>query len=144
MQFMPGEILVMESNPKGLTLTTHRVRSHHEGGGQGDVVSIMLEEIASCAITRRSSPLFLIIAGIVAIGTLFVASSTRNPGEILLVGGGLTLVSVFLYFVTRRQTIEIASAGATIRQSVASMKIEQVLEFVNCIEEAKNIRYLKS
>ena len=143
MQFLPGETLVMESDPKGLTLTTHRVRSHQEGGGQGDVVSIMLEEIASCAVTRRSIPIFLIVAGIVAIGTLFLASDAWNPGGILLVGGGLTLVFVFLYFVTRRQTIEIASAGATIRQSVVGMKMEQVLEFVNCIEESKNRRYLK-
>jgi hypothetical protein len=54
MNLMPSEKVLLESTGKDLILTTHRVRYEYEALGFGEVRSIMLEELASCAIVPAS------------------------------------------------------------------------------------------
>lgn len=50
---LPDERLLIETEPKGLALTTHRARSEVREQGRVIIKSIMLEAIASSAITRE-------------------------------------------------------------------------------------------
>jgi hypothetical protein len=142
MQLLTDERIILESDPRALTLTTHRVRYEYNRTGRGEVISIMLEEIASCAIARRSRPLLLIIAAIIFLLALVLATTSQYRSNVFFVGGlivsGLLVVA---YSLTKQQVLEIASAGASIQQATASMKMESVVDFIDAVEEAKNERY---
>ncbi len=50
MNLLHGENTLMESNGKNLILTTHRIRYEIQSFGRAVVKSIMLEQLASCAL----------------------------------------------------------------------------------------------
>lgn len=136
MNLMPGEKILLESDGKGLVLTTHKVRYEYEGVGFGEIRSIMLEELASCAMTRSSNPIFLIVAAI-----CFIAGVAIGRASIV---GGVILALIFLviFFATRKQALLLASAGATITFDTRGMSPEDVKKFIDRTEAAKNERYL--
>ena len=139
---MQNETVLLETEGKRLILTTHRVRYQTEAMGSAEIKSIMLEELASCAMVRSSNIILLILAGIcLALGVLVAASGPRNEGA-LLVGVLLALVFVIAYFASRRQVLALASAGTTISVNAQGMKLEAVKHFIEQTEAAKNSRYL--
>jgi len=144
MKLLAGERALREAGEPGgihFVLTTHRVRLEKQGIGQGQLVSIMLDEIASCAITRRSQPVILVIGAIFAILGVGYGFSTDRPAALFfgLVLGGLCLG---LYLLTRQMVLEVGSADATIRLNIGGMSFASVVEIVDAIEEAKHRRYL--
>jgi hypothetical protein len=60
------------------------------------------------------------------------------------VAGGFILALIFLiiYFVTRKQSLLLASAGATITFDTRGISPENVKKFIDRTEAAKNDRYL--
>ena len=62
MKLMPNESILLESERKMLILTTHRIRYQSEAVGSAEIKSIMLEELASCAMVQSSSVALLLIA----------------------------------------------------------------------------------
>ena len=91
---------------------------------------------------RRSRLVFLVIAALIALGTVFLAADSYDATTILVVGGVIAILFVVFYFASRRQVIELASAGAAIRQDTAGMNLDTALTFIDTVEEAKNKRYL--
>jgi hypothetical protein len=136
MNLMPSEKVLLESTGKDLILTTHRVRYEFEALGFGEIRSIMLEELASCAMTRTSKPIFLIIAAICFLAGLSIGRGLSAGGIVL------ALIFVVIYFVTRKQSLLLASAGATITYDTRGMSPEDVKKFIDRTEAAKNERYL--
>lgn len=136
---LPSEQVLLESKGKTLILTTHRVRYDSQRMGGGEIISIMLDELASCAMIRRSKPILLILAGAFLLISLYLYSQYQQG----LASFGLlvTAALVVSYFVTRRQIIELASAGASIRVNTSGMSIPAVRGFIDTAEEAKNSRY---
>jgi hypothetical protein len=140
MKLLPGERILYEKTFDGtLKITTHRVRYKRQGGGRETIKSIMLEEVASCAMTRRSQPLLLLYAalcilggviGIIQVGWVFVL--------VLLFG----LVMVIAYFLSRKQLVAIASAGTTIFWNTKGRAVANFHELFDNVESAKNGRYL--
>ena len=142
MKLMAEEKLLLESDDKELILTTHRVRLESESLGRARIVSIMLDQLASCAITRVSHPIFLILAGICfVVGALFAANGRNNEGA-LIVGIVLPLIFVVIYLANRQQVLALASAGATINVNTQGMTLDAVKAFIDRTEVAKNARYL--
>ena len=135
MNYLPDERMVLESN--SLTLTTHRVRFAAQAVGSGTIKSIMLEELASCALIARSQPGFLIAAAI-----FFALGVIAGRSETLILGTVVALVCVAVYFATRKQTLMIASAGTTIYYNTQGMNRADIEKFIDRTEEAKNDRYL--
>jgi hypothetical protein len=135
MNLMPSEKILLESDGKGLVLTTHRVRYEFEALGSGEIRSIMLEELASCTMTRTSNPIFLIIAAICFVAGVYI-------GRDAFVGGVLALIFLVIYFVTRKQSLLLASAGATITYDTKGMSPAEIKKFIDRTEAAKNERYL--
>src|SRR6266511_1092753 len=100
---LQNETVLLESAGKTLILTSHRVRYQTEAMGSAEIKSIMLEELASCAMVRSSNIILLILAGICLIlGVLVAASGPRNEGA-LIFAVLLAVVLVFGYFASRRQ-----------------------------------------
>ena len=140
MKILPSEQVLLKSPGGSLILTTHRVRYETQAMGSGEIISILLEELASCAMVRASQPVLLILAAIA-----FVLGAVGN-----LLGGGLgsltigvivAFLFVIFYFGSRRQVLSLASAGATIQVSVVGWEMEMVKDFIEQAEEAKNARY---
>ncbi len=142
MELLPGETILLESDPEGLTLTTHRVRSEARGWAGKEVVSIMLDEIASCSITHSSSPILLIFAAIALLGGFIAPMNSRSNTETLALGIIIAMILVIAFYVTRQQILTIASAGNTINRSIKGMSMQTATHFIDTIERAKNERYL--
>jgi hypothetical protein len=143
MNYFPGETLLIESDNKVLALTTHRVRYDAIGRGGGwadrtELVSIMLEEVASCAITRTSYPILLLLA----LAGLVLA---LLADDMAIIGVALAVLFAGGFFLSQRQVLLIASAGGKIQVNTAGMSLQSVREFVDEIEKAKNQRdYIES
>ncbi|HEU0086436.1 MAG TPA: hypothetical protein VFQ77_02080 [Pseudonocardiaceae bacterium] len=129
------------ANISDVILTSHRVRLTSQAVGSNEVISIMLDELASCGLTRTSKPIFLILAGISALFGIYLASGFGGNAVSTL---SLMLVAAFviLYFATRRQELGLASAGDAIRVQTQGIRADAVVEFIDAVEEAKNARYL--
>lgn len=139
---MPDERLLIETEPKGLALTTHRVRSEAREQGRVIIKSIMLEEIASSAITSTANPILLALAALAAAAG--IGFGTQMPDGHFVIAGGIVVGALFVigYFASREQVIQIESAGATIRKSIRSNNLRRAREFLEAAERAKNERYL--
>jgi hypothetical protein len=141
MNLLPQETLLLESDNKTLKLTTHRVRYEASAGGEMQIKSMMLEELASCAVTRTSQPILIVLA-VVCLLIGGVVSAQNNQPPAIIAGVVIGLIFVALYFGTKQQFLALASAGTTIRVNAKGMKVETIRGFVDAIEGAKNDRYL--
>lgn len=106
------------SNRRGLILTTHRIRYQSEVWGSSQIKSIMLEELASCVVTRSSNPVLLVSAALCFLVGIINATHNRDAAPPLI--GALVLASVLvrIYFATRQQILLLESGGTTITARV--------------------------
>jgi hypothetical protein len=145
MRVLPGEHVLYESESTKngtLTVSTHRVTHEQHGVGQGTIKSIMLEEVASCAMMRQTYPALLVLAVIsVVVG---VIANLQDRRDLAPVGIGLLIgvVLVLCYFGKREQGVTIASAGATIFFNTVGWTLAEVRELMDEVDGAKNARYL--
>jgi hypothetical protein len=136
MDLLPAEKELMRSPGGKLVLTTHRVRYERQVIGAGVFTSIMLDELASCAVVRASYPLLLLLSLLAVVGGYYLGG-----GGSLMSGLVVGVLLVILYFYSRRQELALASAGATIRVRLVNMDMAAVKNMVEQIEAAKNARY---
>jgi len=120
-------------------VTTARVRSYADGVGNSSMVSLMLDEIASCSVTSLSKPSLLAVAAIVAVASFALSGEGRVRMWGLLLAAGFAVA----YFLTRRQVIAIRSAGASINIDVAGTDERVAYDLIDAIEAAKESRALK-
>jgi hypothetical protein len=138
---MQGETVLVKVAGNRLVLSTHRVRYETEDMGNAVLKSIMLEELASVAMVRTSNVVLLILAGISLV--LGVAISAGNQAqEPFVIGAVAAAIFAVLFFASRSQVLSLASAGTTITVSMQGMKPDDVKEFIERTEAAKNARYL--
>jgi hypothetical protein len=136
------ERILFESDSQFFVLTTHRIRLETSAWGISQITSIMLEEISSCANTRTSKPLLLVLATLFFLAGAYASFNAIEPGPALIGAIVITAIFVIIYVLTRRQILEIASAGATMRLRIEGMSIDEVKELIDRIEIVKNERYL--
>jgi hypothetical protein len=141
MNHFPDEKVLIESDNKTLVLTTHRVRydAIGKGGGWADrteLVSMMLEELAACAITRLSYPVLLLLA----LACLLLALVVEDRA---IIGVALAIFFVGGFFLSQRQVLLLISAGGgKIQVNTGGMTLQAVRDFVDEVEKAKNQRFL--
>jgi hypothetical protein len=138
----PNEQVLFKSPGGGLVLTTHRIRHEMQHGGSRVLISIMLEEVASCGVFRVHQPVLLAIAAISFILGVVVSSTSGGSGDAVIIGVLGALVLVGFYFASRQHVLVLGSAGATIRADVRSLTPDIVRDFIDRLEFAKNSRYL--
>ena len=132
MELLPGERKVSESTDGAVVLTSHRVR-RDQGG---ELVSISLEQVASCSLGTRSHPILQVLAAIVWLGSFQFAGEHMGTLPFLigaLVGAGI----VGLFVMSRTQVIVIASAGESMRIRTRGMSREACVQFIDDLEGAK-------
>jgi len=142
MKLMADEKILLSSNDGELVLTNCRVRLESQSFGHAQIVSIMLEELASCAITRISHPVFLAMAVVCFLGGGLITANGHGNDSALLAGIVLAVVFVLIYLLNRQQVLALASAGATIKVNTQGMKLDGVKAFIDRTEVSKNARYL--
>ena len=141
MNYFPDEKVLVEADNNTLILTTHRIRydAIGKGGGWADrteLVSIMLEEVGACAITRLSYPLLLLLA----LGGVLLAILVEDRA---LVGIALAVLFAGGFFLSQRQVLLItATGGSKIQVNTGGMALQAIRDFVDEIEKAKNQRFM--
>lgn len=136
----PDEKVVVQSNDKSATLTTHRICYESKEWGKAYNQNIMLEHITSTENMYTQNSLFLIIGCIllivgVLIGEMNLSNKPIGMGCILF-----ALLLILIFFFTRRNTIIIGSPSTKMRINVNGMHRDKVLDFINTIEQTINNR----
>jgi hypothetical protein len=147
MKLLKNEAFLYRSEDDDVILTTHRVRS----GGDSEFTSIMLEQICSIVVERKTNRWWM-IAALVAFGIaayLGITAYSYVPlapySEYQGVAIGAAVIGAllfFAYFATRVTVAEIASAAAAIRFQGSGRHMAGILELMELLESAKNERYL--
>ncbi len=140
MNFLKDESVITASNDNAVTLTTHRIRANFGNNRDSSLVSIMLEHVSSIQLTTRSYPIFLGIGFfLVVAGAAFSQNSyNQSGGEGLIVAG--VIVAILYFFVKQHTCVINSDGGAKIVFTTSGMKREQLLTFIDKIEEAQSIR----
>jgi hypothetical protein len=135
MTLFEGEQILLRTKGDHLLVTTHRVRDESES----EFTSIMLEEVCSVRTTKTAHRWLLVLAAplIALVAYSAVAFTHHEISPTLAVIAGVLVVA---YFVTRYSVVEVASAGARIRFEMS--RANEVAEFVDTVESAKNARYM--
>ena len=136
----PDEQLITQSNDNAVTLTTHRICYEYKEWGRSYNQNIMLEHITSSENKYNTQIWLLIISILSFIGSLVCASGGNTEG--FRVALFITLCCLALYWITRSNVIIIASPSTKMMIKATGMKREQVLEFINKVEQAKHKRLL--
>jgi hypothetical protein len=133
---LPGEDVLLETNKKTLTVTSKRVRYDNPSIGAGDLMSIMLTQVASVGIVTRAKT-WLLLLGIVLLfagGSFALQDRTRDLMLPSLVIGAICTIAFLL---TRSHVLRIASAGDAIVVESRGIKREEIIKIVDTIEAAK-------
>jgi hypothetical protein len=139
LNLFPDEQIVTQSSDGAVTLTTHRICYEYKDWGRSYNQNIMLEHITSCENYYNTQVWLLVLSGICFVGGL--AGANSNTGA--LTGGVLAaLIFGLLYWLTRKNLIIIASPSTKMLIKVTGMKRDQVLNFINNVEQTKHKRIL--
>jgi hypothetical protein len=108
----------------------HSLRYDAHGIGRGSIISIMLDELSSCAMVRRRCPALLVLAAITGIIALSPGANGYNPSP-MFVFGIATAISLAAYFLTKQNVVEFASSGASIRLTIGALSAGAIRPFIN-------------
>lgn len=139
-RLLPGESALASMGGDGMVLTTHRLRYRREEFGRTALVSLMLDELASFALTSLTKPILLVIGLVIGVVSLLLMSISFKGGGY---GCVITACFVFAYLLTQRRVLAFGSAGAAIEYVVADMSEDECRDFLERVEHAKNNRYLR-
>ena len=135
-QAIKGERLL--TSQAGVALSSVRVTFEQEGWGQRRFTSIMLEDVTSCRLVHRSSPLWLVLGPL----GMIVSLGWRDDPRSITVGFVALVACLVVYVMSRRQVMFIKSPSDSIEAATDSQTFETIEAFLNAIQEAKNERYL--
>ncbi|NOQ26996.1 MAG: hypothetical protein GQ564_16670 [Bacteroidales bacterium] len=129
--YFNDEKLVSEADNKLVTLTSHRIRMNTGN----KIVSIMLSQVSSIEIHYVTNILYLIIAAIGAVGGIIL---TISEGDVsgLIIGGVIAAIFYFAFVKTKKHTLSIESPSNKIEIMIKGMSHENILGFVNDVEQA--------
>ena len=148
MQLLQDEKILVTTEHDLLVLTTHRVRYNHRRWDRAQAVSIMLEEVSSCAVGFNSRIDLLISAALALVLALFCwvqgpeYMNSFLTGALAFFFGCLFAVLISRYLVSRRKLLSIHSAWGAIVAPLLGMTFEQGQRFIHSLEAAKNARRL--
>jgi uncharacterized membrane protein (UPF0136 family) len=139
MKLMHGEKVLREAGSNGLIVTTHRIRLEKSSTGFRQIKSIMLEEIASCEVKRTSDTSLIVLAVLFVAGGLLGTMITQQQ-VFIIIGGLLGIIGLCWYFVSRKQSLIIKSAGESIQAGTQGIGVGGLRDIIDTVEAAKNTR----
>ena len=132
-QLFQGERVIARSDGDTLVLTNKRVRYSEIRNHQLYVVSILLQNVQSIDIRYRSKLAFLVVSLVLFYFTLLGSGSQLMNIFNFILAAGLLIY----YFTTIQHVCAIhAGKGESITFKADLMKEEELLAFVNTVEEA--------
>jgi hypothetical protein len=137
MKLLPNERTLISTNKNLLILTTHRVRIDGRSSAKSQLLSITLDSVVSCGVVTRAYPTLLLLSSLLAIVGGLNLNNGRG-GEAL--GGPLLAVAAvcaILYFASRSALLTINAARGAIRVPVSGMGHDELVAFIDAVEEAK-------
>jgi len=141
----PDEEIVSQSSNGTVTLTTHRICYEYKGWSKAYNQNIMLEHITSCENYYKTQSWLLYIGGLCLLFGIIASWTSRSSlaaQEISL----LVFIAIFcgiLYQTTTQNFIVIGSPSTKMKIRVVGMKRDQVLGFINTVEQTKHSRLVK-
>ena len=144
MNFLPDEKILIEAFNKTVILSTHRIRQKRTVSGKESFTSIMLENITSCELTKKSKPMYLLVFVVFLFLALISGLISNKVGpEITLLSGVVAGIFLILFFSSLKRALYVSSPTAEVILNISGMKDEKVISFIDKLENAKNARYLK-
>jgi hypothetical protein len=141
-KLLPNEEVLFRSERGTLLLTSHRVTYTAQFLGRDELITMMLEDVASCAQMHSRHPFFVVLALLAGATGLFriLVEGSESGGVLLIVAVGLLL----LYLFAQSNLLVVRSAGHSIQVDAASMQHERVRQFIEILQAAKDRRYQRS
>ena len=135
LSLFPDEKILTRSNDDIIVLTTHRICYESKQFNRAYNQSIMLEHITSCENSNTNQNWLLVVAAILVVLSISEYNN-HNPQAGNMGIFGAVLCGIVYYF-SRRNLIVIASPSTKMRIPATGMSREQVLAFINRVEQAK-------
>lgn len=130
---LPNEEVIFSSDKDTLILTSMRIRYQSKGNGHSIFWTLMLDNVACCAIATRSHPLLILLALI--LGASGFLSSLEDFRGLLWIACILVMVA---YAYTRSKILSIESrGGGNLKVPILGLGKDQTIEFVNEVERAR-------
>ena len=131
------EKIIVEGDVKQVILTNKRIWKENIDGGKSFYQSIMLPHVSSIQSVIEDYVILLIIGGLFILAALYYIFLNDNS-PFATTAGILGIFFIIFYFLTRGSTVIIGSSSAKIKLSIKGMKKEQVLHFIDLVENAIN------
>lgn len=138
---LPGERPIQTANNNLLTLTSHRLWYEVDSGGDKELRTVMLEDLCYCDLVHSEKPLWLLLAILAFIMGLVMWGYNRSFNA-LIAGAVLGVIFWWLYQASKKQTMDLASAGGKITIQLRSADLAMGREFISSVLMAKNNRIL--
>jgi len=129
---------ITSSTDKRVILTNKRIWKLESGFGKARTTSIHLQKVSSVEIQYKSW-LWALIIGVffIVAGLLAVLGRSEEIAVLAVIAG---VVLIILYLLSRRHLITVTSDGGTkLNILTKGMSSDDVLDFVNKIEQAKSL-----
>ena len=137
-KLFPEETIISTLKEETVTLTSHRICYENIRLGSSYNQSIMLEHITSCENYSVNKYWLLIMAGVVTIyGIMKQNDGTENALKYSLI---IALILLVAFWITRHSLIVIGSPSTRMYVNVTGLNREDVLDFIDDIEQTKNKR----
>ena len=148
-KFVNEEII---SSNEEIVLSSHRIRQYVESTSITTFKSFLLENITSCKVEKSITWKLLIIAillgflGFMGILKTDSMDYDNNAKEIF----GITSVAIIFialfflirFFLSYKRTLTISTSSDSITSSIAGLKFDDVVDFVNKIERIREERMI--
>lgn len=139
MKLLAEEKIQFESDDKSIILTNLRVRQTSKKTGTLRIKSIILSKITSIEYVFKSKPILIGIFLVFLFGAVFFGAASNGSNQEMLGGsvisGLISLICILFYFLTRKKGLEIASPSIKMFIELSKAKEENILEFMNKVEE---------
>jgi hypothetical protein len=121
-----------------VTLTTRRLIEEWNHG----LKTIMLEQVSSCSIERKTRPLWLRLAAVSLIVGIACTAYLFNKAAVFAdrgwqFGSVIAFICVVVYVLSASKNLSIASTGACIKITESGHSMKEFHEFVNAVDAAK-------
>lgn len=136
MELLSDEKVLLTSDTKELTLTTHRIRFRSTSYGTGNLISFMLSELDSCSVVYKSNPILLVL-GVILFLLGLIANNQYYLSDIIGFIFVAAVILIIAYIGTRKAVLRISSKNSQININLKSMSLENASKFIDAVEQAK-------
>jgi hypothetical protein len=137
LKLLPGEHRVFSTQNDEFVLTNRRLRSIKKSRGQTNLISIHLNELASCELKSFDHRILFNLALFFLFSGMYLRISKGDTNGFV----GALFIAVILvstYLLTRSQGVNFSSTGGTALRVQSKAGLEACIELIEKVEQAKD------